>query len=60
MSDTAMRAVVLDEPGPVTNLRIRELPVPEPAAGGVRFKVKAFGLNRSELKGKLVVDRSRS
>jgi hypothetical protein len=25
MSDTAMRAVVLDEPEPVTNLRIREL-----------------------------------
>ncbi|GAA2161395.1 MULTISPECIES: zinc-binding alcohol dehydrogenase family protein [Glycomyces] len=48
-----MRAVVLDEPGPVTNLRIRELPVPEPAEGWVRIRVKAFGLNRSELHTRL-------
>jgi NADPH:quinone reductase-like Zn-dependent oxidoreductase len=48
-----MRAVVLDEPGPVANLRIRELPVPEPAEGWVRIRVKAFGLNRSELHTRL-------
>jgi NADPH:quinone reductase len=53
MRSTVMRAVVLDEPGPVTNLRIRELPVPEPAEGWVRIKVKAFGLNRSELHTRL-------
>jgi NADPH:quinone reductase len=44
-----MRAVVLDEPGPVTNLHVVDLPIPEPAAGWVRIKVMAFGLNRSEL-----------
>ncbi|KAA1418200.1 zinc-binding dehydrogenase [Mumia zhuanghuii] len=48
-----MRAVVLDEPGPVTNLHVRELPVPEPAPGWVRIKVEAFGLNRSELHTRL-------
>jgi NADPH2:quinone reductase len=46
---TTMRAVVLSEPGPVQNLQIRDLPIPEPRAGWVRIAVKAFGLNRSEL-----------
>jgi hypothetical protein len=32
VADT-MRAVVLDRPGPVENLQIRELPVPEPRPG---------------------------
>jgi NADPH:quinone reductase-like Zn-dependent oxidoreductase len=44
-----MRAVVLSEPGPVGNLHLRDLPVPEPRPGWVRIAVKAFGLNRSEL-----------
>ncbi|WP_173080491.1 alcohol dehydrogenase catalytic domain-containing protein [Phytohabitans rumicis] len=44
-----MRAVVLTAPGPVDNLQIRELAVPEPAPGWVRIAVRAFGLNRSEL-----------
>jgi NADPH2:quinone reductase len=48
-----MRAVVLAEPGPVENLVVRELPVPEPGDGWVRIKVKAFGLNRSELHTRL-------
>jgi len=52
MTDT-MRAVVLDEPGPVTSLHIRELPVPEPEPGWVRIRVEAFGLNRSELHTRL-------
>lgn len=52
MTDT-MRAVVLDEPGPVTNLHVRELPVPEPEAGWLRIRVEAFGLNRSELHTRL-------
>jgi NADPH:quinone reductase-like Zn-dependent oxidoreductase len=43
-----MHAVVLTEPGPVENLRIRELPIPDPCPGWVRIAVKAFGLNRSE------------
>ncbi len=48
-----MRAVVLDAPGPVTNLQVRQLPIPEPAPGWVRIRVKAFGLNRSELHTRL-------
>jgi NADPH:quinone reductase-like Zn-dependent oxidoreductase len=48
-----MRAVVLDAPGPPEALTIRELPVPEPSPGWVLIKVKAFGLNRSELHTRL-------
>ena len=48
MAET-MRAVVLDGPGPPEALVIREIPVPEPAAGGALIRVRAFGLNRSEL-----------
>jgi len=48
MAET-MRAIVLDRPGPPEALVIRDLPVPEPAAGWVLIRVRAFGLNRSEL-----------
>jgi NADPH:quinone reductase len=48
MAET-MRAVVLDGPGPPEALVIREIPVPEPPPGWVLIRVKAFGLNRSEL-----------
>lgn len=48
-----MRAVVLSGPGPVENLQVTELPVPQPPAGWVRIEVKAFGLNRSELHTRL-------
>src|SRR5258707_8053322 len=48
-----MRAVVLDGPGPPEALRIREVPVPEPRPGWVLIRVKAFGLNRSELHTRL-------
>ncbi|MCW3065128.1 MAG: oxidoreductase [Solirubrobacterales bacterium] len=44
-----MRAVVLDAPGSPEALRIRELPVPEPPPGWVLIRIKAFGINRSEL-----------
>src|SRR4051794_19468566 len=48
-----MRAVVLDAPGPPEALRIRELAVPEPRAGWVLIRVRAFGINRSELHTRL-------
>src|SRR5437870_7981355 len=48
-----MRAVVLDAPGPPEALRICELPVPEPGPGWVLIRVKAFGINRSELHTRL-------
>jgi NADPH2:quinone reductase len=46
---TTMRAVVLSEPGPVENLQLSDLPIPQPEPGWVRLQVKAFGLNRSEV-----------
>jgi NADPH:quinone reductase len=48
-----MRAVVLDEPGPVEALTLRELPVPVPEVSWVLIRVEAFGLNRSELHTRL-------
>ena len=48
-----MKAVVLSAPGPVENLRIRDLPIPDPKPGWVRIRVEAFGLNRSELHTRL-------
>src|SRR5690349_24531074 len=48
-----MRAVVLEAPGPPDALQIRELPIPEPRPGWVLIRVKAFGLNRSELHTRL-------
>lgn len=44
-----MRAVVVDRPGPPEVLQIRELPIPHPQPGQVLIRVKASGLNRSEL-----------
>jgi len=52
-TEPTMRAVVLDEPGPVDRLHVRRLPVPEPPAGWVRIRVEAAGLNRSELHTRL-------
>ena len=48
-----MKAVVLDEPGPVEALHLRDLPVPVPQPGWVLIRVEAFGLNRSELHTRL-------
>lgn len=50
---TTMRAVVLEAPGPPEALQIRELPIPLPRPGSVLIRVKAFGLNRSELHTRL-------
>jgi NADPH2:quinone reductase len=48
-----MRAVVLDAPGPPEALVVRERPVPTPQPGWVLIRVRAFGLNRSELHTRL-------
>ncbi len=50
---STMRAVVLAAPGPPEALRIVELPIPTPRTGHVLIRVKAFGLNRSELHTRL-------
>src|SRR6195952_3482962 len=52
MTDT-MRAIVLDAPGPPEALTINVIPIPVPIAGWVLVRVKAFGLNRSELHTRL-------
>ena len=49
MTTKTMKAVVIREPGAPEVLAIEELPVPQPPLGSVLIRVKAFGLNRSEL-----------
>jgi len=49
MTESIMKAAVIREPGTPEVLAIEELPVPKPAPGWVLIRVKAFGLNRSEL-----------
>jgi NADPH:quinone reductase-like Zn-dependent oxidoreductase len=44
-----MKAVVIREPGGPDVLKVETVPVPEPVAGKVLVRVKAFGLNRSEM-----------
>ncbi|WP_112134283.1 zinc-binding dehydrogenase [Glycomyces dulcitolivorans] len=44
-----MRAIVVTETGGLDKLVITEAPVPEPRPGWVRIKVKAFGVNESEV-----------
>jgi NADPH:quinone reductase-like Zn-dependent oxidoreductase len=44
-----MKAVVIHEAGGPEVLKIESLPVPAPAPGQILIRVKAFGLNRSEL-----------
>jgi NADPH:quinone reductase len=50
---TTMRAIVLDAPGPPSALQVCEIPIPVPQPGWVLIRVKAFGLNRSELHTRL-------
>lgn len=44
-----MKAAVVEEAGGPEVLQLRERPIPTPEAGWVLIKVKAFGINRSEL-----------
>ncbi|WP_078059312.1 zinc-binding alcohol dehydrogenase family protein [Tropicimonas marinistellae] len=44
-----MKAVVLYDPGGADALKVERRPVPEIPEGWVRIRVRAFGLNRSEL-----------
>lgn len=50
---STMQAAVLEAPGPADALKVRQVPVPDPAPGQVRIKVMAAGLNRSELHTRL-------
>jgi NADPH:quinone reductase-like Zn-dependent oxidoreductase len=44
-----MRAVVVTRPGGLDALQVTTVPMPEPQPGWVRIKVKAFGVNESEV-----------
>src|SRR6266404_4176742 len=44
-----MKAAVIREAGGPEVLKIESLPIPTPKSGEVLIRVKAFGLNRSEL-----------
>ncbi|MCZ6669957.1 MAG: zinc-binding alcohol dehydrogenase family protein [Acidobacteria bacterium] len=44
-----MKAVVIHEAGGPDVLKLESRPIPKPKAGWILIKVKAFGLNRSEL-----------
>lgn len=44
-----MRAIVISEPGPVEALELREVPLPQARPGWVRIRVRAFGVNESEV-----------
>jgi len=44
-----MKAAVIHEAGPPSNLKLSRVPVPVPQPGQVLIRVKAFGLNRSEM-----------
>ncbi|MEM6764760.1 MAG: zinc-binding alcohol dehydrogenase family protein [Bacteroidota bacterium] len=44
-----MRAIVLHEPGAPEVLKLEERPLPKAVHGKVLIRVKAFGLNRSEM-----------
>lgn len=48
-----VRAVVLRGPGGLDALEVRDRPVPIPDEGWVLIRVRAFGLNRSELHTRL-------
>ncbi|KAK6441434.1 hypothetical protein LTR95_002337 [Oleoguttula sp. CCFEE 5521] len=45
----AMKAVVIYEAGGPEVLKVEERPIPKPKPGWVLIRIKAFGLNRSEL-----------
>jgi NADPH:quinone reductase-like Zn-dependent oxidoreductase len=44
-----MKAVVLEKPCTADELVVREVPMPEVKPGWVLIKIKAFGINRSEI-----------
>ncbi|MGK9286602.1 zinc-binding dehydrogenase [Sinorhizobium meliloti] len=44
-----MQAIKLFEPGNIDKLVLTDLPIPQPALGWVRIRVKAFGVNETEV-----------
>lgn len=48
-ASATMRAVVVARPGGLDALQVSTVPMPEPQPGWVRIRVKAFGVNESEV-----------
>lgn len=44
-----MKAIVIDQYGPIEGLVFKEVPKPEPLKGHVVIKIKAFGINHAEI-----------
>ncbi|MCM2534369.1 hypothetical protein NDK43_20980 [Neobacillus pocheonensis] len=44
-----MKAVVLEKPCTASELAVQEVPMPKVKPGWVLVKIKAFGINRSEI-----------
>lgn len=44
-----MKAIILHTPGPPDTLKLTHHPIPIPEPGELRLRIKAFGLNRSDL-----------
>ena len=49
MDKKMMKAFVVDNPGGVDALKLKEIPIPTSKPGWVVIKIKAFGLNRTEM-----------
>ncbi|KAF4225986.1 hypothetical protein CNMCM8980_006127 [Aspergillus fumigatiaffinis] len=45
----SMKAIILHTPGPPDTLKPTQHPIPIPKPGELRIRIKAFGLNRSDL-----------
>ncbi|KAJ9136649.1 Zinc-binding dehydrogenase [Pleurostoma richardsiae] len=46
---SAMRAIVCAAPGPISVLKMQEIPVPVPQPGQILLKILSFGINRAEM-----------
>jgi NADPH:quinone reductase-like Zn-dependent oxidoreductase len=55
---TIMKAAVIHEPGGPEVLKVESRPIPTPQHGEVLIRVKAFGLNRSELSTRQAIRRA--
>lgn len=47
MFTKTMKAIVCDSPGPISVLKLKEVPIPTPTPDQVLAKIAAFGINRA-------------
>ena len=56
MSTQTMKAIVCDAPGPISVLKLKEVPIPTPTADQVLVKIAAFGINRAGTSATLTIN----